>query len=188
MIYRTYSLDARNERITRALIVVHGTNRNADHYFDTARATAFLAGALDDTVVIAPHMIDRTDKAEPNEVVWQSSWRTGGPSVADTNLTSFDFVDEILRKVAKKSMFPNLKSIVVTGHSAVVSSPPLSMSNRIHDTLACRSPMSSPIRPVMRGRCDAAGAGRRGSREGWDGLNPMSAPFFRRTPSSRSVR
>src|SRR3954453_23087345 len=54
MIYRTHSLDTANERVTRALIMVHGTNRNADHYFDTAKAAAFLAGALDDTVVIAP--------------------------------------------------------------------------------------------------------------------------------------
>jgi pimeloyl-ACP methyl ester carboxylesterase len=136
MIYRTYSLDTPNSRITRALIVVHGTNRNADHYFDTARAAAFLAGALDDTVVIAPHMIDRTDKAEANEVVWQSSWRTGGPSVADTNLTSFDFVDEILRKLANKTTFPNMKAIVVAGHSAGGQfANRYEMSNKIHDTL-----------------------------------------------------
>jgi len=136
MFYRTFSLDAPNARVTRALIMVHGTNRNADHYFDTARAAAFLAGALEDTVVIAPHMIDRTDKAEANEVVWQSSWRTGGPSVADPNQTSFDFVDEILKKLAKKSTFPNLKAIVVAGHSAggqFVNR--YSMSNKIHDTL-----------------------------------------------------
>jgi pimeloyl-ACP methyl ester carboxylesterase len=136
MFYRTYSLDVPNTRVTRALIMVHGTNRNADHYFDTAKAAAFLAGALEDTVVIAPHMIDRTDKAAPNEVVWQSSWRTGGPSVADPSETSFDFVDEILRKLAKKSTFPNLKAIVVAGHSAggqFVNR--YSMSNKIHDTL-----------------------------------------------------
>ena len=54
MIYRTYSLAARNDGIRRALVMVHGTNRNADHYFSTATSAAFLAGALDDTVVIAP--------------------------------------------------------------------------------------------------------------------------------------
>src|SRR5215831_17496883 len=56
MIYTSYPLDRRNERIRRALIMVHGTNRNADHYFATAIAAAFLAGALDDTVVIAPRI------------------------------------------------------------------------------------------------------------------------------------
>src|SRR3954465_5061424 len=57
MIYRTHSLDTPNERVTRALIMVPGPNRNADHYFDTAKAAAFLAGALDDTVVIAPRIV-----------------------------------------------------------------------------------------------------------------------------------
>jgi hypothetical protein len=44
-IYRTHSLDTRNENVRRALIMVHGTNRNADHYFSTAVSAAFLAGA-----------------------------------------------------------------------------------------------------------------------------------------------
>src|SRR5258708_21670318 len=56
MIYRTHSLETRNERIRRALIMVHGTNRNADHYFSTAVAAAFLAGALHDSVVISPRI------------------------------------------------------------------------------------------------------------------------------------
>ena len=45
MIYTSYPLDRRNDRMARALIMVHGTNRNADHYFATAMAAAFLAGA-----------------------------------------------------------------------------------------------------------------------------------------------
>jgi len=56
MVYRTYSLDARNEKITRALVVIHGTNRDADNYFRNALAAAFLGAALDDTVVIVPRI------------------------------------------------------------------------------------------------------------------------------------
>src|SRR5271156_222612 len=54
LVYRTYSLDTRNESITRALLVVHGAGRDADNYFRTALAAAFLAGALENTVVVAP--------------------------------------------------------------------------------------------------------------------------------------
>jgi hypothetical protein len=43
MIYRTYSLDTRNDAMRRALIMVHGTNRNADHYFSTAVSAASVA-------------------------------------------------------------------------------------------------------------------------------------------------
>ena len=66
MVYRTHALGTRNDAIRRALIMVHGTNRNADHYFATATAAAFLAGALDDTIVIAPahHRVQRQAGAE----------------------------------------------------------------------------------------------------------------------------
>src|ERR1035438_2703900 len=56
MVYRTYPLDSVNPRIARALIVIHGAGRDADNYFRTALAAAFLGGALDDTIVIAPRL------------------------------------------------------------------------------------------------------------------------------------
>jgi len=143
MIYRTHSLDTRNERIRRALIMVHGTNRNADHYFSTAVAAAFLAGALDDTVVISPRIAssDRgcADTLAPNEVSWSctgDSWRSGGSAVSHPDLASFDFVDQILRSLANKTIFPNIRGIVVAGHSAggqFVAR--YQMANRVHDTL-----------------------------------------------------
>jgi len=143
MIYRTYSLDVRNDRVKRALIMVHGTNRNADHYFQTAVTAAFLGQALDDTVVISPHLVSAdagcNDKLAPNEVSWScrgDSWRSGGTSTSHPNLNSFDFIDEIVRKLANKRMFPNMAHIVVAGHSAggqVVAR--YAMVNKVHDTV-----------------------------------------------------
>ena len=144
LIYRTHSLDVRNDRIHRALVMVHGTNRNADHYFETAVGAAFLAGALDDTVVIAPRIASKAergcnDKLDTNEVNWScggDSWRSGGNSTSNPELTSFDFVDQILRKLANKSNFPNMAAIVVAGHSAggqFVNR--YEMANKLHDTL-----------------------------------------------------
>ena len=54
LVYRTYSLETKNPAITRALIMIHGAGRDADNYFRTALAAAFLGGALDDTMVISP--------------------------------------------------------------------------------------------------------------------------------------
>jgi pimeloyl-ACP methyl ester carboxylesterase len=143
MIYRTYSLSVRNKNIRRALIMVHGTLRNPDHYFRTATTAAFLDGALDDTVVIAPGFFsdDRRceDKLQPNEVSWScggDSWRSGGTSNSNPNLTSFDFVDELLRRLADKKIFPNLTTVVIAGHSAggqFVNR--YEMSNRVADNL-----------------------------------------------------
>ena len=142
MIYRSYSLDTRNEAVRRALIMVHGTNRNADHYFATAMAAAFLAGAVDDAVVIAPHFIACNDKPEADEVLWScggDSWRSGGAATSHPELSSFDLTDAILRKLAKKSTFPNLTAIVVAGHSAGGQyATRYEMANRVHDALGVK--------------------------------------------------
>ena len=142
LIYRTFSLDTRNEAITRALVNVHGASRDADNYFRSTLAAAFLAGALDNTLVIAPRMASNDgagcrDVLAPNEISWNcNSWRSGGPAITNADVTSFDFLDEILRKVARKDIFPNLKAIVVSGHSAggqVVNR--YEMTNQVHDKL-----------------------------------------------------
>jgi pimeloyl-ACP methyl ester carboxylesterase len=144
LIYRTYSLDARNDQIHRALIMVHGTLRNPDRYFDTATAAAFLAKALGDTVVIAPRIASAEgrgcqDKLAENEVSWScggDSWRSGGSSPVQKDLTSFDFIDAIVKKLADKKVFPNMGAIVIAGHSAggqFVNR--YEMANKIHDTI-----------------------------------------------------
>lgn len=143
LIYRTHPLDARNDAITRAFILVHGAGRDANNYFRTAVAAAFLAGALEDTIVISPRFAssDRgcADQLAPNEVSWScggNSWRSGGVAASDRRLTSYDFADEILRRLARKEVFPNLRAIVLAGHSAggqFVTR--YEMANQLHDTL-----------------------------------------------------
>lgn len=144
LIYRTYSLETANPNITRALIMVHGAGRDADNYFRTALAAAFLGRALEDTVVIAPRFASSDgrgcrDQLAANEVNWPcngDSWRSGGSASGNENLTSFDFADEILRKLASKTAFPNLKAIVIAGHSAggqFVNR--YEMANQVHDSL-----------------------------------------------------
>ena len=118
MTYSSYPLDKQNATVTRALIMVHGAGRNADHYFSTALAAAFLAGALENTVIVAPRFISPPDKPEANEVVWPNTWRSGGTSTSHAPLTSFDVMDEIVRRLADKKTFPNLTKIVIAGHSA----------------------------------------------------------------------
>ncbi len=134
LIYRTHSLDVKNESITRAFILVHGAGRDADNYFRSAVAAAFLAGALENTAVIAPRFASNgggagggaggggcNDTLAADEVNWPcggESWRAGGVSSTHKDLTSFDFADAILRKLAGKTAFPNLRTIVIGGHSA----------------------------------------------------------------------
>jgi pimeloyl-ACP methyl ester carboxylesterase len=149
LIYRSYPLETKNEKITRALVMLHGAQRDADNYFRTAVAAAFLGDALEDTVVIAPRFASNSgagrggsgcqDALAQYEVNWPcggDSWRSGGVATNNDKLTSYDLADEILRKLAQKSVFPNLKAIVVAGHSAggqfVMR---YEMANKIHEKL-----------------------------------------------------
>ena len=138
MAYATAPLDAPNPALTRALVMVHGAGRNADHYFETATAAGFLAGALENTMIIAPHYTAGNDKAAANEVVWPeggNSWRAGGMSPTHSTISSFDFMDEIIKKLANKKNFPNLTKIVVAGHSAGGQlATRYAMANKVHNT------------------------------------------------------
>jgi pimeloyl-ACP methyl ester carboxylesterase len=153
LIYRNYPLETKNENITRALVFVHGINRDADNHFRTALAAAFLVGALNNAVIVSPRFAsnssapgnqigDCRDALALDEANWicetqrADSWRSGGGEVGDDKLTSFDFMDEIIRRLARKDVFPNLKNIVVAGHSAggqfVIR---YEMSNQVHDSV-----------------------------------------------------
>jgi len=145
LIYRSFPLSVRNPDITRALVVIHGAGRDADNYFRHALAAAFLAGGLENTVIISPRFASTNgdgcaDKVSEREATWQcggpSRWTGGGASVDNRDITSFDVIDQILRTLARKDSFPNLRTIVVAGHSAggqFVSR--YQMANQVHETL-----------------------------------------------------
>jgi pimeloyl-ACP methyl ester carboxylesterase len=151
LLYRSYPLEKKNGDVTRAVVLIHGGGRDADNEFRTALAAAFLAGGLADTVLIAPRFASRTgsnvatacrDSLASNELNWvcdvqqPDSWRAGGAAIGSGEITSYDAVDEILRKLARKDSFPNLRGIVVAGHSAggmLVTR--YEMANQVHDQL-----------------------------------------------------
>jgi pimeloyl-ACP methyl ester carboxylesterase len=125
-VFRSFPLTKPNPAVEQAVVVIHGASRNADSYFLSAVAGALIAGALGKTVVVAPRLASNSgncrDKLEPGEISWncggEQDWRRGGSAADAKDLYAFDLIDEILRKLARAAVFPNLKAIVVTGHSA----------------------------------------------------------------------
>lgn len=153
LVYRTHPFETRNENITRVFVFVHGILRDADNHFRTALAAAFLPDGLDDTMIVAPRFASNSsapgnevgncrDALAADEANWicdaqrPDTWRSGGVAVTGGKLSSFDFMDEILRRLARKEVFPNLKTIVVAGHAAggqfVIR---YEMLNQVHDKL-----------------------------------------------------
>ena len=126
------SLDARDEAVRRAVVMVHGSGRNADEYHAYARASAVAVGAASSTIVVAPQYLEQEDvdafktPTQPlgDLLYWNGRWREGGDSLdTATNrraatISSFAATDQIIGRLADRAYFPNLGTIVIAGHSA----------------------------------------------------------------------
>jgi hypothetical protein len=116
--YCNRPLTLANPDITRAIIVIHGSSRNAADYFQAIQSA--LPSSLDPardwsrkTIVIAPHFQEK-HHARQGESWWKGDWSAGGDS---GGLSSYTVVDALVTRL-RSLLFPNLKWIVITGHSA----------------------------------------------------------------------
>ena len=109
-------------KITRVVIVFHGKGRDVEGYYHTAMEAADMAGAkASETTVVAPQFLDEEDVAEhhlPADVLrWRrTDWESGAPALAPLPLSSFEVVDNLLARLDDPK-FPNLKNVVLAGHS-----------------------------------------------------------------------
>lgn len=124
LVWRTHALQSgANPRIERAYIMVHGTNRNAEEYFRWTLASALVAGELETTAVVAPHFKARTasgrgDEVAPGEWYWTNDAWKAGEAALNGKVFSFEVMDRILECFNDAARFPDLKEVVVAGHSA----------------------------------------------------------------------
>ena len=110
--------------LRRAVIVVHGVDRNADTYLrgtEVAREDAGPDGGA--TLLIVPQFladVDTTTFDLPSATLhWSTeSWASGEPAHGPTPISSFDVLDAILRRLADRTVFPTLAEVMVVGHSA----------------------------------------------------------------------
>jgi pimeloyl-ACP methyl ester carboxylesterase len=108
--------------VVRALIVFHGKLRNADVYNRSGLEAVKNAGAAGKgTLLITPQFLAEEDAAAfhlpPNVLRWGPEEWMGGNNALNGGPSSFDAIDAILALLADKKEFPNLKSVVLAGHS-----------------------------------------------------------------------
>jgi pimeloyl-ACP methyl ester carboxylesterase len=109
--------------ITRAVLVLHGRLRNADVYYRSARTAQAAAGeAGKATLMIVPQFLAGIDvdafHLPPDTLRWSlEGWEGGDPAEGPQPLSSFEALDAILAHLADRRLFPDLKQVVVAGHS-----------------------------------------------------------------------
>jgi hypothetical protein len=134
-------------QITRAVVIFHGKGRDVKNDYRTALEAAASAGsAARGTVFIAPQFLDEEDgdgHAIPADVLrWRrTEWEAGAPATAPIPVSSYEVVDAVLARLADRTVFPNLATIVLAGHSggaqlvhryAIVGRAPVALSGLVH--------------------------------------------------------
>jgi len=109
--------------ITRAILVLHGRLRDANVYYRSAKTAQAAAGAVGEkTLMIVPQFLSDIDVEAyqlPAETLrWTlEGWEGGDAATAPKPASSFDALDAILARLADQRLFPNLKQVVIAGHS-----------------------------------------------------------------------
>jgi len=121
-------LGVHDEDITLGVIVHHGVARNGNDYFCSMyNGLLKRFGAEARHVFLAsPQIYEPSDGPASTELYWEDddtaerNWKWGGNSSAalSASISSFSVLDEMLHAMMDQRTYPNLKALVVTGHSA----------------------------------------------------------------------
>jgi hypothetical protein len=110
-------------KIERMLIIIHGRSRDAETYRQSAEHAARQAGQNTSTLVVVPQFLNETDIAShpllSDKVLrWQGNdWMAGGLSTGQNPLSAYTVIDEIVARLGDRQQFPDVKEIVIAGHS-----------------------------------------------------------------------
>jgi len=104
--------------VSRAVVVVHGAHRTAEHYF--AVTTQLAPDSR--TLIVAPQFLLEKDimaHSLPDAVLrWgRDNWATGGEAAGPVAVSSYEAIDALLATLADRSRLPNLTTIVLAGFS-----------------------------------------------------------------------
>ena len=108
--------------VTRALLVFHGKLRDADVYNQSGLDAIRNAGdAGKGTLLLTPQFLQQIDAdahhLPPGILRWApEAWMSGADAIGG-GPSSFDAIDAILARLADRRIFPNLKTVVLAGHS-----------------------------------------------------------------------
>jgi pimeloyl-ACP methyl ester carboxylesterase len=109
--------------VRRALIIVHGLERNAEHNHRVGlRAIRNAGAAAQGTLLLGPQFLEKVDTDAhglPGTVLrWPNEEWMGGANAENAAVSSYAVIDAVLAQLGDRRIFPNLKTVVLAGHSA----------------------------------------------------------------------
>ncbi len=122
-LYSEADLNARQPGVRRAIVVFHGLHRNAAGYAqDLEEARGQASGAGEKTLIVAPQFLNEDDARAhklPREVLrWRrAEWEAGAAAAGPAPISSYEAIDAILARLSDRNNFPDLREIVLAGHS-----------------------------------------------------------------------
>lgn len=122
------SPDAQSSAIKRVLVVIHGGDRLPEYTYDVTLDIAS-ASQEAETLFLVPAFFNLSDLQDrslaPDTLYWSSSgWKEGNkslddpPAVRPFRVSSFEALDELIKRFGSRVRFPNLQEIVIAGHSS----------------------------------------------------------------------
>jgi hypothetical protein len=111
-------------QVTRAVVMFHGKGRDVDGYYRATLRAAESAGAdaAATSILVAPQFLNEEDARAhglPARVLrWrQGTWESGAEAVEPVAESAYSVIDAIVEHLSDRRFFPNLKIIVLAGHS-----------------------------------------------------------------------
>ncbi|RZO02762.1 hypothetical protein EKG40_25985 [Pseudomonas moorei] len=108
--------------IKRAVVMLHGVQRDADKYFESGRKLLGNAGlAAGNTLLLAPNFLTPTDQDAIDDMpLWpRDKWMYGIESTSGhAGISGFKVLDDIVGYLSNREHFPALQEIVMISHSA----------------------------------------------------------------------
>ena len=127
-IFSNVELNGNNIGLEKAIIVMHGQNRNADDYFNSINSITSSLGIQNETLIIAPQflLLEDIDSWDLSATIpyWQNNtgWMTGNQSLSTTQhprdfqISSFTIMDSLLSYFLIQ--YSNIEEIVLVSNSA----------------------------------------------------------------------
>ena len=119
---KSVDLSKPQPEVVRALLIFHGKLRNADVYNESGLKAIEHAGAAGKgTLLLTPQFLAQVDvdqyRLSPATLRWGPEAWMAGDDALNAAVSSFDAIDAMLARLGDRKMFPNLKVVVLAGHS-----------------------------------------------------------------------